>query len=376
MWGLEKFRIYLYGKKVHLCTDHQALEPLIKRNRSKKQYSGRLTRWLDRLTHFDISIQHIARSNLKFTDYLSRNPVGGATPEENYDEEYVINILAEQAELNLKYGQLFADQSKCSKRITERTKKNAEHKTERKTDQSQLNRTFENKNHVNETEQNKKTTSGQSDISIPKDSQTSNIEIFDNMERENFCHWGATREIMDIIRRRNNSTETRKLVEQRNALSRPGTLRRRYDHQTQRTVFAPSRPNKRSREEIAEIDAELIRRANRLGGSYQPLIEEQDEQPDEVREEGELENNETEEDSVIMRGDNLPNVDLSKYNTEGKKAKYTQINHIVGKLTANKKATEDHIKKAEFEFMLDLKTLISKTAIDPVLTRVRNSMRR
>ena len=352
---------------------------MIKRNRSNKQYSARLTRWLDRLTHFDISIQHIAGSNLNFTDYLSRNPVGGLTPKENYDEEYVINILAEQAELNLKYGQLFADQSKCSKRITERTKKNSEHKTKRKTNQSQSNRTFENKSHVNETEQNKTTTSGQSDISTPKDSQTSNIENFDNMDRENFYHWGATREIMDIIRSRNNSPETRRLVEQRNALSRPGTLRRRYDHQTQRTVFAPSRPNKRSREEIAEIDVELIRRANRLGGGYQPLIEEQEEQPDEIREERELENNEVEEDSVIMRGDNLPIVDLSKYNTEGKEAKeakYIQINHIVGKLTANKKATEDHIKKAEFEFMLDLKTLISKTAIDPELTRVRNSMRR
>ena len=84
------------------------------------------------------------------------------------------------------------------------------------------------------------------------------------MDRENFYHWGATREIMDIIRRRNNSPETRKLVEQRNALSRTGTLRRRYDQQTQRTVFAPSRPNKRSREEIAEIAADVIRRANKL----------------------------------------------------------------------------------------------------------------
>ena len=132
----------------------------------------------------------------------------------------------------------------------------------------------------------------------------------------------------------------------------------------------------RSRDEIAKIDAELIRRANRLGGGYQPLIEEQEEQPDEVREKGELEKNETVEDSVIMRGDNLPIVDLFKYNTEGKETKYIQINHIVGKLTANKKATEDHIKKADFEFVLDLKTLISKTAIDPELTRVRNSMRR
>ena len=77
-----------------------------------------------------------------------------------------------------------------------------------------------------------------------------------------------------------------------------------------------------------------------------------------------------------MLGDNLPKVDLSKYNTEGKEEHYIQINHIVGKRTSNKKITEDHIKRAAFEFMMDLKTLIAKTAIDPELTRVKNSMGR
>ena len=72
-----------------------------------------------------------------------------------------------------------------------------------------------------------------------------------------------------------------------------------------------------------------------------------------------------------MRGDYLPLVDLTKYNTVGKEAKFIRINHIVGKLTANKKA-----KNAEFEFMMDLKTFLSKTAIDPQLTRVRSIMRR
>ena len=150
-------------------------------------------------------------------------------------------------------------------------------------------------------------------------------------------------------------------------------MRRRYDHQTQRTVFAPSRPNKRSREGNAEIDAEIMRRANRLGGGYQPIQEE----PEENTEEGEInqEPEDTEEDSVLLRGDNLPIVDLSKYNTDRKEAKYIQINHIVGKLTAKRKITEENIKKAEFEFMMDLKTLISKTATDPELTHVRNSMR-
>ena len=149
VWGLEKFRFHLYGKKVYLYTDHQALEPLIKRNRCNKQYSARLTRWLDRLARFDIAIQHISGSNLKFTDYLSRNPVKGATPENNYDEEYVNNILSEQAKLTAKYGQLFGDQSDTSKRVTETENGRSENKIEQQNNQSQASRIFENKNGVN-----------------------------------------------------------------------------------------------------------------------------------------------------------------------------------------------------------------------------------
>ena len=77
-----------------------------------------------------------------------------------------------------------------------------------------------------------------------------------------------------------------------------------------------------------------------------------------------------------MRGDNLTIVDLSKYHTDGKEAQYIQINHIVGRINENKKLTEENIKKADINFMLDLKTLISKTAFDPEMTRVRGSMRR
>ena len=239
---------------------------------------------------------------------------------------------------------------------------------------------------MNKINRNEESTSGQSDISASKLScslnhqnviqkKNLNTEITE-MDRDNFYHWGATREIMEIIRRRKKSPETRRLVDLRNNLSKPGTLRRRYDPHTQRTIFAPTRPNKRSREEIAEIEAELIQRTNRLGVGYHPLTEETGEPQNTEEGEIEPEQPETEEDSLILRGDNLPIVDLSKFNTEGKEAHYIQINHIVGKLSRNKKITEDTIKKAEFEFMMDLKTLIARTAIDPELTRVRISMRR
>ena len=75
VWGLEHFRLYIYGKPIELLTDHQALEPLIKRKRSNKTYSARLTRWLDRLAHFDINIKHIAGKHLTLTGCLSRNPI-------------------------------------------------------------------------------------------------------------------------------------------------------------------------------------------------------------------------------------------------------------------------------------------------------------
>ena len=140
---------------------------------------------------------------MKFTDYLSKNPVGGGTPEEHYDEQYVINTLTEQADLNLKYGPLFADQSKRTKTKMKLHNNTTEIQNEAEKDQ-QMNGPSENTQNVNKNEQNEITTSGQSEISTPKFSCKSTTEMKDN---EIFYHWGATREIMEIIRRRNKSPE-------------------------------------------------------------------------------------------------------------------------------------------------------------------------
>ena len=112
VWGLEHFRlyiyiyiyIYIYGKPIKLLTDHQALEPLIKRNRSNKTYSARLTRWLDRLAHFSINVSHIAGKHLALTDYLSRNPSAPSQADDAYDDEYVINNIVPHYKFVAKYG--------------------------------------------------------------------------------------------------------------------------------------------------------------------------------------------------------------------------------------------------------------------------------
>ena len=384
VWGLEKFRFYLYGKKVFLFTDHQALEPLIKRNRCNRQYSARLTRWLDRLAHFDIAIQHIAGSNLKFTDFLSRNPVESASNEDVYDEQYVIIILSEHAELNVKYGTLFTDQSQVA---PEKNKTTEEHFN----NQSHQNRIFENNRDVNKMNKqtnsapNKRQRKAKTESSIrylnSNSNQNSNLlnnlPLFRNEMDRDYFHWGATAEIMEIIRRRRKSPETLRLVERRLEISRPGTMRRKFDMNAQRQIRVPSRPNKRSRQEIAEIDVEWLTRANRFGGGYQPLeerMEETQETPQpEMAEETEQE---SEGESQVIRGDNFPIVDIKAYNTEGKEAQFIQINQIIKKATGNQKNTEETIKKAEFNFMLDLKTLIAKSSTDADLNRVRDAMRR
>ena len=95
VWGLERFRFHLYGKHVQLFSDHQALEPLLKRNITNKQNSARLTRWLDRLNHFDICLKQTAGKEIKFTDFISCSPTEKSEPEKNYEEEFVIDAIAQ-----------------------------------------------------------------------------------------------------------------------------------------------------------------------------------------------------------------------------------------------------------------------------------------
>ena len=143
--------------------------------------------------------------------------------------------------------------------------------------QSEANRTFEKKRHINKRNEQEETSPNNIAIKFKpqkelplRNLQTLQTSSAEEMDQEYF-HWGATAEIMEIIGRREKSPETKRLVERRLEIARTGMMRRRYDQNAQRTIWVPSRPNKRSREEIAEIDGELIQRANRLGGGYQPM---------------------------------------------------------------------------------------------------------
>ena len=116
--GLEYFRYFVYRKRVKLLTDHQALQPLLKKNRAHKQYSARITRWLDRLSHFDVNVQYTAGNNIPLTDYLSRhsivlteiteleNKADGLNEAEAEEEFVIIQIYGLLEEFNQTRGSL------------------------------------------------------------------------------------------------------------------------------------------------------------------------------------------------------------------------------------------------------------------------------
>ena len=98
---------------------------------------------------------------MKLTDFLSRNPVEDAKTENIYDEQYAINILTEQAELNLKYGRIVYEPitTNTDNKITRERKSN---------NQSETNRTFEKKRHVNKRNEQATTSPNDSEIKFKR----------------------------------------------------------------------------------------------------------------------------------------------------------------------------------------------------------------
>ena len=175
VWGLEHFRLYIYGKPIKLLTDHQALEPLIKRNRSNKTYSARLTRWLDRLAHFSINVNHIAGKHLALTDYLSRNPIAPPQQDEAYEEEYVINSIVPHYEFVSKVGCLSNHlvQSQARSEMSKGTKANKQPSTERTREQNAI-------NSIDRIKTSSKTHQNQIDFKAMDARTVDNLERIDN----------------------------------------------------------------------------------------------------------------------------------------------------------------------------------------------------
>ena len=81
VWATKKFRSFIWGNKVQVYTDHQALCWLM----TKRDLAGRLARWSLTLQEFDIAIFYKSGKAHLDADCLSRYPVECPTEEEEED---------------------------------------------------------------------------------------------------------------------------------------------------------------------------------------------------------------------------------------------------------------------------------------------------
>ena len=195
---------------------------------------------------------------------------------------------------------------------------------------------------------------------------------------------GSKHQSNGIINKQEKSPETLRLIARRKEITKPGNLRFKFDSSLSRKVWVPRRPNKRGRDEVAEIDLELLFRnneKNRWGGGYfefnelkpssskgKPNTSEQyTTEPEPI--------SSTEENEVAKSSSDIPIADLKDYDIAEKTIHYIQINHVIDIPKTKSAEAAENFKKAEFNFMIDLKTLKHKTSVDPKLLQLKICVR-
>ena len=73
VWSIDYFKYYMYRKDLTLTTDHRALLSILKEHRSNKSYNSRLSRWINRLIHYNFTTEHMPVAKMGLVDYISRN---------------------------------------------------------------------------------------------------------------------------------------------------------------------------------------------------------------------------------------------------------------------------------------------------------------
>ena len=122
VWAVEHFKNYVYGVKFKIISDDIALMTVLKPNRGNKTFSSRLTRWVDRLLHFEFEEVHVAGRTLGMADYLSIHPseLEGATikAETLWNEWFTVNSVISLNNV-LENGELTSEQAEVAKRENE-----------------------------------------------------------------------------------------------------------------------------------------------------------------------------------------------------------------------------------------------------------------
>ena len=232
-----------------------------------------MTRWLDRLNHFDITLKYTGGKEIKFTDFTSRIPTEPAEPEENYEEVSVINAIAQLSTANYRIARSFNQSNHSNTAVM--------HDTRRTQTGTRCNKTNNHSNFHTTANCINHTVTDNYLPKLEKNQTMDNNNNDDIQEPERYprdeegrlkYHWGADDTIMRIIKRRDNSPETKDPVRQRITLTKPGNMRHHDNKKLERQILVPRRQDEEERKQVKRIDLRLKRkeehRVTHIGGSY------------------------------------------------------------------------------------------------------------
>ena len=309
-----------------------------------------MTRWLNRLSHFDVNVQYTAGKNIPLTDYLSRQPIvstkttelenkADGLDETEAEEEFVINQIYGLLEFNQKLGSI--------KRSTERNE------TKENFDQSQSD------NNILERNQNNHLRKASP---LPNNIVPNSLKTLPSSNNKMDKVNGTDMEF--IYKKRGHSPETKRLWIERNHILKPDKTRIVGNGKESERI-QEYRPNQAGRKRIAELNIEIYNRFFHYCETLEttPLQEFQ-----QNNNESWINNNQSDGESQTSRAkqDKCPTNALRRFR------KHETVNLIRLKQTAKtntmdpeqNESTAETIKKAEKNFALDLPLLVDETARD------------
>ena len=290
----------------------------------------------------------LAVKEIKFTDFISRNPTENPEPEEIYDEEFVINAIAQLATVIARIGRIFnqSDGENETNGIdmhdtrslidTRRHQTNTSHIDCNYRAQQLYSNTYTNNHH-----------------SEMDNDQNARYFRVDGQLR---YHWGADQEIMTIINKRDKSPETSELVARRKELAKPGAMRPHWNKNLDREIYVPRRPEENERREIKRIDPRLKRkeRESHIGGGYfrdfgDEIPQKKTGQDEETHKDAESTTSNNSEEAVATHEPGAyPAIPVQEYRDgpiEEIAVHYVRINRVETKAKRNKQ--QDNVRSAE-----------------------------
>ena len=172
-----------------------------------------------------LCLKHTAGKEIKFTDFISRNNTKNPEREENYEEEFVINAIAQLATANARMGRIF-DQSNGAGTANEANM----HDTRSLIDTRRYQTC---KSHFDANYRIQQYSPG-NDHS--KTNNNKNNARFFRTDGHLGHHWGADDDIKAIVNKRDQSPETAELVRRKVEWARPGAMRPHWNENLGRQI--------------------------------------------------------------------------------------------------------------------------------------------